>query len=372
MARLARRYGAVVLLRLGHVNTYARGVLQPAGVCHGGHLHLRRPELASPSRHTAASTGRSSVRSAPPGCSLLSPRRALSFRAIREEEVAALVRCVAAAPLVNVRLAMNDMIMRVVVGDRCPQREARTCGGDGRGAEAHWPGFNMVDLFPASRLAKVLGSRSLRLRAAREAHARIHSILGAMIQDHVVDTESRPAVAGDDADGGGGASEREDLLDLLLRLQRDGKMETALTTEVICATLFVRVTLLHSPNYTLVHMHDESCKDKVFLRREEKIYFLRRKFFPSVTKHNHNNYMGYIRVYQKPMRNEKSTIGDKKIVKGKNIVEEANIKGPLHYLQMVIKETLRLYPPMPLLLPRLCSEPCKIMGYDIPQKQQCL
>ncbi|CAN1256986.1 Desmethyl-deoxy-podophyllotoxin synthase [Linum perenne] len=49
----------------------------------------------------------------------------------------------------------------------------------------------------------------------------------------------------------------------------------------------------------------------------------------------------------------------------KNIVEEANI-GKLKYLKLVIKEALRLHPPVAMLVPRTNVERCEIDGYTIP------
>ncbi|CAA0397784.1 unnamed protein product [Arabidopsis thaliana] len=47
------------------------------------------------------------------------------------------------------------------------------------------------------------------------------------------------------------------------------------------------------------------------------------------------------------------------------LVDESDIVN-LSYLQSIVLETLRMYPAVPLLLPHLSSEDCKVGGYDIP------
>ncbi|RHN63316.1 putative cytochrome P450 [Medicago truncatula] len=55
------------------------------------------------------------------------------------------------------------------------------------------------------------------------------------------------------------------------------------------------------------------------------------------------------------------------IVVGKdNLVEESHIQK-LPYLQAVMKETLRLHPTLPLLVPHCPSETTNIGGYTIPE-----
>jgi cytochrome P450 len=56
----------------------------------------------------------------------------------------------------------------------------------------------------------------------------------------------------------------------------------------------------------------------------------------------------------------------RRVFMGQTKVAEDRL-GELSYLQLVIKETLRLHVPGPLLNPRECQEQCRILGYDVPK-----
>ncbi|KAL1212611.1 Cytochrome P450 71B14 [Cardamine amara subsp. amara] len=57
----------------------------------------------------------------------------------------------------------------------------------------------------------------------------------------------------------------------------------------------------------------------------------------------------------------------RRVIKNKDDITEEDIER-LEYLKMVIKETLRINPLVPLLIPREASKDLKIGGYDIPKK----
>ncbi|TKW18938.1 hypothetical protein SEVIR_5G465400v4 [Setaria viridis] len=335
MRGLARRYGAVVFLRLGHVPTVvvsspeaAREVLKTHdAVVSDRPLYVTADILTYGGQNIAfAPSGSRHWKEVRRLCAteLLGPKRVLSFRPIREEAAASLVRSVAAASPAAVNLSerikvlMNDILMRCAVGDTCPMRDEYIAELD-KGLELV-AGFNLVDLFPGSRLARTLGAGSLR--AAKEVHGRVHRIVQAIIQDH-----KSKGLNGDGEEGGG---RRDDILGVLLRLQRDGGLETVLTTQVVCGVLFdVFAAGSETTATTTIWVMSELVRNPAVMQRAQSEV--------------------------------------RQLLQGKTGVAEADIQGRLPYLQMVIKETLRLHPPVPLILPRSCSEPVKIMGYHVPK-----
>ncbi|CAO2196182.1 unnamed protein product [Urochloa humidicola] len=337
MCQLAQRYGPVMLLRLGHIRTVvvsspegAREVLKTQDA-----IFANRPLYVTMDIFTY---GGQDMSFAPYGshhwkelrrlCAteLLGPKPVLSFRPIREEEVAGLVRSIAAAAeasaAVNVgekiKVLMNDILMRCAIGDRCPMRDEYIAEMDEM--LSLLAGFNLIDLFPTSRLARVLGAGSLR--AAREVHERLHRITHAIIEYH----ESNKKAAAAATDDG----RREDIIDLLLRFQRDGGLGFTLSTEVLSGVLF-----------DVFAAGSETTATTTIWAMSELV--------------------------RSPRVMERAQSEVRQLLQGKTRVAEADIQGRLPYLQMVIKETLRLHPPAPLILPRINAEQTKILGFDIPE-----
>ncbi|WRX29231.1 Cytochrome P450 - like 10 [Theobroma cacao] len=61
----------------------------------------------------------------------------------------------------------------------------------------------------------------------------------------------------------------------------------------------------------------------------------------------------------------------RRVFHGKGKVDEVGLEE-LKFLKLIVKETLRLYPAGPLLIPRECSEDCVIGGYEIPAKTKVI
>ncbi|KAF5183409.1 Cytochrome p450, partial [Thalictrum thalictroides] len=79
----------------------------------------------------------------------------------------------------------------------------------------------------------------------------------------------------------------------------------------------------------------------------------------------------FAELLRNPRVMEKAQAEVRQIFNGKNKIDQADI-DKLNYLRLVIKESLRLHPPIPLLIPRECKERCEIGGYEIPKGSKVL
>jgi hypothetical protein len=167
---------------------------------------------------------------------LFNQRRVLSFRAVREEEVARLLRSVSdqcgggggasGGAVVNLSeeicRMMNDVVVRTAIGDRCKHRDeflhelhelVRLAGG-----------FNLADLYPSSWLVRRF---SIAARDMRRSQKNVYRIIESIIHERKVATLV-PA-----------EREEDDLLGVLLRLQREGGLQFPLTDGVVSTVILV-------------------------------------------------------------------------------------------------------------------------------------
>lgn len=68
---------------------------------------------------------------------------------------------------------------------------------------------------------------------------------------------------------------------------------------------------------------------------------------------------------------EKAQYEVRKVYKDKGMVDESSLEE-LKFLSMVVKETMRLHPPAPFLVPRETIEHCQLQGYDIPARTRVI
>ncbi|CAL5048891.1 unnamed protein product [Urochloa decumbens] len=250
---------------------------------------------------------------------LLSARRVQSFRTIREEEARRLLRSVAAssssapAPvnlseLITVYAA--DSSVRAIVGSRLKDRDTFLAQLE-RGLKL-FARLSLPDIFPSSRLAMLVSRMPGRMKRHREE---AEAYMDDLLREH---EESRVA------DGG----KEEDLLDVLLRIQREGDLQVPLTSDTI-----------------------KSVVGDMFAGGSETAATTLQWIMAELMRN--------------PRVMEKAQDGVRRALAGRQTVTEDDI-GNLHYIHLVIKEALRLHPPLPLLLPRECRRTCQVLGYDVP------
>ncbi|KAK3199958.1 hypothetical protein Dsin_023373 [Dipteronia sinensis] len=252
---------------------------------------------------------------------LLTAKRVQSFRSIREEELSNLMSSISSKAGLSINFTKmlfsltNDITARAAFGGRCKDQEAFILASQKFVELA--AGFTLADVFPSIKLLEVLSG----MRSELEKHyQQVDKILDNIINEHRAFKATRKI--GDD-------KEEDDLVNVLLNLLDHGNLEVPLTTDSIKAVimdLFVAGT--ETSSTTLEWAVSEILKNPEVLEKAQA---------------------------------EVRQVFDRK----GNVVDEESLHE-LEYLKLVIKETFRLHPPGPLLLPRECRESCKIDGYDIP------
>ncbi|TVU33979.1 hypothetical protein EJB05_15799, partial [Eragrostis curvula] len=327
---LARRHGSVMLLRLGEVPTLVLSSREAAHEVMKTHDMLFASRPMSPTNRAMTHGGRD-IMFMPYGehlrqirkilvTELLSMRRVLSFRGIREEAVAAMLREVAAdaaassRPIeMRARLCelLSDLTVCAVIGGRWKERDLFLQQIDTLNKIT--AGYNLVDLWPSSRLARRLSSAVRRTEESRDV---IFRILDGIINEHLERMDS----------GGTTGGEAEDILDVLLKIQRDG--EIPLDTDIIKGIIFELFGAGSETTGTVLEW-------------------------------------AMAELIRNPRVMQRATAEVRSVFNGHSTVPEQAL-GELRYLHLVVRETFRLHPPAPFLPRQQATKPCSVLGYDLP------
>lgn len=330
---LALRHGPdLMLMRLGQVDTVI--ISSQAAALDVFRTHdlnfSSRPQLVALDKQTYSYAG---IIFSPHGShwrqmrricvtELLSPKRVRSFRSVREEEILSLVEEISAGsgrPLDlgrKLRSLSNAIVFRAMVGERCRHQEEFF--SITKEALKLIMGTTFSDMFPSLKFLDVLNGTKSRLA---RLHKSVNETLDEIVEEH---EKALPSKNG----------KEDDLLDVLLRLKDSDELDIPLTREnikPILADLFGAGT--DTASTTIEWAMAELMRNPETMRKAQ----------------------GEIR---------RAAAG------GRTKLEEEDV-ADLNYLKLVIKETLRLHPPVPL-IPRECTESCQVRGYTIPRGTKIL
>ncbi|WCJ37132.1 cytochrome P450 family 71 subfamily B polypeptide 2 [Euphorbia peplus] len=255
---------------------------------------------------------------------LLTAKRVESFRSIREEEISKLVERISSTERGS---AINFSKMITSLTYCITSRAAY--GKIWEGEDQVIPcieqimietgkGISIADAYPSIKwLERLNGNRIEKIQN------QIDQIIQKILNQHRSDRTANIT-----------KDHREDLVDILLNLQEKGDLQFPITDITIKALIMdIFLAGVDTSATTVEWTMSELMKNP------------------------------------KVMEKAQAEIRLKYNARGK--VDEADLYE-LKYLSLVIKESLRLHPVVPLLVPRECTKSCVIDGYDIPVKSRIM
>lgn len=253
---------------------------------------------------------------------LLSQKRVMQFHYLREEETIKLVNRLKKASAKGQTIDLSEMLIttsnnivsRSALG-RVYDSENDTVGVLVRGVVDLVGAFNFKDVFPYLWWVDVLTGFNSKVKVASKA---LHDFLDEVIDDHVKSNTT------DDA--------KRDIVDILLHLQKAGKIDIELSRENLKAIL---LDMFVAGTDTTATAMDWTMAELIKAPR-------------------------IMKKVQEEVR---------RVAGNKPMVEESDI-DQMPYLRCVVKETLRLHSSG--VIPKKTTTNAKLGGYDIPAKTRVL
>ncbi|KAL7243096.1 hypothetical protein ACSBR1_015498 [Camellia fascicularis] len=250
---------------------------------------------------------------------LLCVKRIQSLKRVREEEVHNLIGSISSSEGVPINLSKeifkmtNNIISRAICGSEFKDQDVFFSMIEELLSLAG--GFGLPDIFPSLKIVHFLSGKT---RALEKLYGRVDKMFDSIISDHKAKRETMSV-----------EEEEEDMIDVLLRVQETGDLEIPLAIEGIKASIleFFGATSIVIATVTEWAMSEMARNPRVMEKAQAEV---------------------------------------RQALKGKSKIDERDIEE-LSYLRSVVKETLRLHPPGPLLI-RESKERCEINGYEIPAK----
>ncbi|CAI0441022.1 unnamed protein product [Linum tenue] len=369
LAHLATRYGPLMQIQLGEIPSvvvsspeWARAIMQAHDL-----NFATRPVLPSVAiifygcRDIAFAAYGEYWREMRKVCAveLLGPRRAQQLGPIMEEEMAQMVKRISSSSSSSSLLCDNPSTTSVTQGTTTtrPCMLSSSCvnltqmllslgnaitsraafGKAQRQEDVFLPfieqmvntlgGFTFGDLFPSWKLLRrVVGTE----KKLKELHGAADVVLEGIISDHLA---KRSVVAADDDDD-------QDLVDVLLNLKEDKHLGYTFSNSEIKAVIL-----------------------DLFLAGTET--------WTVTVEWAMSQLMKNPRIMEKAQREVRHVVAGAAGGGNSRKIDAATV-DELGYLQLVVKETLRLHPPGPLTIPRECRETIVIDGYRIPAKTRVI
>ncbi|XP_031250710.1 cytochrome P450 71A26-like [Pistacia vera] len=259
---------------------------------------------------------------------LLSNSRVQSFRTVREEEIELFIKKIESLASLSLPVNLsemfsfltNDVVCRAALGRKYSEgeggRKFKELLGEFTGLLG---GFNIGDFIPWLTWINYFNGTDAKVKkVAKEFDQFLDKVVEEHSHGQEREIKSHGVVKSEDG---------KDFVDVLLEVQKDNKGDFSFDKVSVKALIL-----------------------DIFAAGTDTTYTVMEWAMAELLRHP--------RV-MKELQNEV-----RRIANGKQKIKEEDL-DKMHYLKAVLKETLRLHPPIPLLVPRESTRDVKIKGYDI-------